>query len=170
MSSIENIKQNYLSPVEFRFVIQRLPYVTFFTQNASLPGVNLNPVAQPNPFKTLYHTADTIAYDRFTVTFRVDENMKNYNELYNWMIGLTFPENFDQFANLKDSEAGLYSDASVLIMSNGRNPNILYKMKNIFPESLSSIELDTTQSDIEYVTASCTFVIESYDITTGTSS
>ena len=160
----QNIKQNYLSPVEFRFIIKRLPFVTFFTQQVSLPGVSINPAEQNTPFKTLYFTGDKLLYDQFTVNFRVNENMDNYLEIYNWMVGLSFPEKFDQFANLDQSEDGLYSDASLLVMNNGRNPNILYKLKDIFPVNLSNIDLDTTAGDIDYVPANVTFQIGSYDI------
>lgn len=161
---VQNIKQNYLSPVEFRFVIKRLPYTTFFTQSVSLPGVSINPVEQSTPFKNLYFTGDKLLYDQFTVNFRVNENMDNYMEIYNWMVGLSFPENFEQFANLDDSQDGLYSDASVLVMNSGRNPNILYKFKDIFPINLSNLDLDTTVADIDYVPANVTFQIGSYDI------
>lgn len=162
----QNIKQNYLSPVEFRFAIQRLPYVTFFTQNVSLPGVSINPVEMPTPFKKLYFSGDQLTYDQFQVTFRVNENMDNYLEIYNWMVGLAFPDNFQQFANLDATQEGPYSDATLLIMNSGKTANIQYKLKNIFPINLSSIELDTTAGDIVYVTATATFQIGSYSIET----
>jgi len=161
---VQNIKQNYLSPVEFRFVIQRLPFVTFFTQRASLPGVSINPIEQSTPFKNLYFTGDKLLYDQFTVEFRVNENMDNYMEIYSWMVGLAFPDNFEQFANLDNSQDGIYSDATLLVMSSGRNPNVLYKLKDIFPINLSNVDLDTTTPDIDYVPASVTFQIGSYDI------
>lgn len=160
----QNIKQNYLSPMEFRFVIKRLPYVSFFTQSVSLPGVTINPVERGTPFKSLYITGDRLLYDQFTVNFRINENMDNYLEIYNWMVGLSFPDNFDQFANLDSSQDGLYSDASLLVMSSGKNPNIMYKFKDIFPINLSNIDMNTTSQDIDYVTASVTFQINSYDI------
>jgi len=163
---VQNIKQNYLSPIEFRFVIKRLPFVTFFTQNVDLPGVSINPVEQGTPFKTLYFTGDRLLYDQFTVTFRVNENMDNYLEIYNWMLGLSFPDNFTQFANLDESQDGLYSDASVMIMNSGRTANIQYKFKDIFPINLSNISMDTTVGDVDYVTASVTFQIGSYEIET----
>jgi hypothetical protein len=163
---VQNIKQNYLSPVEFRFVIQRLPYTTFFTQNVSLPGVSINPVEQGTPFKTLYFTGDRLLYDQFSVTFRVNENMDNYLEIYNWMVGLSFPDRFAQFANLEASDQGLYSDATLMIMNSGRTANIQYKLRDIFPINLSNIDLDTTVGDIDYVTATATFQLGSYDIET----
>lgn len=170
MAEIQNIKQNYLSPLEFRFVLDRLPYTTFFTQNITLPGISLSPVRVPNPFKALYHSSDTLEYDQLSIQFRVDENMRNYDELYRWALGLAFPSEFEEFANLKNGPNGLYSDATVIIMSNSRNPNIQYKFKNVFPINLSSLEMDTTQGDVDYIIANATFQIESYEISTGNSS
>lgn len=160
----QNIKQSFLSPVEFRFVIKRLPFVTFFTQKASLPGASNTPMVIPTPFKKTYHSSDSLEYNQFTIDFRINESMDNYLEIYNWMVGLSFPNNFEEFANLNDSQDGLYSDASLLIMSNSRNPNILYKLKNIFPISLSDINLDTTVSDLDYISATATFQIDSFEV------
>ena len=162
--AIQNIKQNYLSPVEFRFVIERLPNVTFFTQGVSLPGVNVQPVERGTPFKAMYFSGDRLTYDQFSVTFRVDENMESYKEIYNWMVGLSFPDNYEQHAALGRAENKFYSDGSLLVMSNGKNPNILYNIKDMFPVSLSPVDLDTTVGDIQYVTATVTFQIASYDI------
>lgn len=167
--AIQNIQQNYLSPVEFRFVIERLPHVTFFTQGVSLPGVNVTPVEKGTPFKAIYFSGDRLTYDQFSVTFRVDENMKSYREIYDWVLGLSFPDSFDQHAALGRAENKFYSDGSLLVMSNGKNPNILYKFKDMFPISLSAIDMDTTVGDIQFVTATVTFQITSYEITTATS-
>lgn len=162
----QNIKQNYLSPLEFRFAIKRLPYVSFFTQNVTLPGVSSNPADINTPFKSIYFGGDHLTYNQFVVNFRVNENMDNYLEIYNWLLGITFPNNFEEYANLEASDSGIYSDATLLIMSSGKTPNIQYKFKDIFPIDLSDINMDTTAGDIDYVTASVTFQIGSYDIET----
>lgn len=158
-----NIKQNYLSPVEFRFVINRLPYTEFFTQGANVPGLSLNPAEMSTPFKTLYFSGDKINYNEFNINVRVDENMNNYQEIFNWMIGMTFPESFDQYANLT-AGAGLYSDATLMIMTSGKNPNIQIVFKDIFPISLADIQLNTTTSDIDFATCDITFKIGGYEI------
>lgn len=161
-----SIKQNFLSPIEFRFVIERLPYVTFFTQSLTLPGLNAQPVETATPFKKIYHTPDTLTYDEFSVNFRVNENMDNYLEIKNWLTAITFPESYAQYRDINSSEQSLYSDATVILMSNGRNPNMKYKFKDIFPIALSGIDMDTTTGDIEYVTSTATFQIASYEIET----
>ena len=158
-----NIKQNYLSPIEFRFLIQRLPYTEFFTQSVNVPGVSLNATEMATPFKTLYFSGDNITYNEFTVNVRVDENMNNYQEILNWMIGMTFPDNFDQYANLTEGD-GIYSDATLMIMTNGKNSNIQIVMKDIFPTSLGDIQLNTTAGDVDFASCDITFKIGSYEI------
>lgn len=157
------IKQNYLSPIEFRFVIERLPHVTFFTQNVDLPGITGNPVRVASPFNATFHSGDELDFSQLTVQFKVDEYMKNYREIFGWMMGLNFPEKFEQFSSLKAGK-GLYSDASIVIMTNQRNPNLKYTFKNIFPVSLSNIAMDTTQETIDNVDATVTFQIDSFSI------
>lgn len=159
------IKQNFLSPIDFRFVIKRLPYVEYFVQTANVPGVNASPSLTPNPFKDIYRQADKLEYDTFNITVRVDENMNNWLEIYNWMEGLTYPENFDQFANLEKGD-GLYSDATLTILSNSKNPNVEITLKDAFPISLSSIQLSTTDTDINYAVADITFQINGFSIKT----
>jgi len=160
------IKQNYLSPVEFRFIIKRLPYVEFFIQEAQIPGISMSVPQTGSPFRTQYWHGDKLEYDQFTINFRVDENMNNYNEVFNWMVALTFPDRFEQFANFTDEDDGLYSDATLMIMTNGKNPNMQVVFKDIFPINLGAIRMDTTQADVDYVSVDATFQTNSFEIRT----
>jgi hypothetical protein len=45
-NQIEN--RNFLSPVGFEFVLNRAPKVTFFTNSANIPGINLGVAIQPS--------------------------------------------------------------------------------------------------------------------------
>jgi len=155
---MHQIKQNFLSPVSFSFEILRLPHVNFFVQKVSIPGVNMSAVEQPSPFKSIYRPGDKIEYDDISLSFKVDEEMANYQELMGWMVGMTFPKNFRQYANLVDGD-GLYSDASLIIMSSGKNPNILIKMEDVFPTSLSGIDMDAMESDVVAPTCQVTFKV-----------
>jgi hypothetical protein len=160
-----DINQNFLSPIEFRFVIKRLPHVEYFVQSANVPGISASPESTPTPFKNLYRHGDKLEYDTFNVTVRVDENMKNFLEIYDWMVGLTSPESFDQYTNLTQGD-GIYSDATLTILSNSKNPNIEITMKDIFPISLGSIQLSTTDADVNYATVDITFQNNGYSIKT----
>lgn len=165
MATVTTFKQNYLTPTNFKFSIKRLPHVSFFCQSATLPGLSFSPVEIPTPFKSLYREGGPLDVGQFTITMLVDEDMQNYLEIYNWMIGLTFPNNFEEYANLKTGD-GLYSDATLHIMSNAKNPNVTVHLKDIFPISLGDINMSVNQTDTSPSTVDVAFQVNSFTVTT----
>lgn len=149
--------QNFLSPIGFRFTIKRLPNVEFFIQGATIPGMSMSPTISATPFKSIRFAGDKIEHEPFTVTIRLDEYMNSYNEIFNWMVGLTKNDSFDQFKNLQQSDDGLYSDASLIVLDSKGNPGVEVHFKDVFPISLSNISFDTTRTDITYATCEITF-------------
>jgi hypothetical protein len=158
------MQQNFLSPLGFAFKIGRLPNVEFFVQGASVPGVSMGTTTSPTPFKSIHLAGDKLEYDPFTVTLRVDENMHSYEEILNWMIGLAKPSSFDEYKGLKNSDDGLYSDASLIILNSNQNPNIEFSFKKVFPTSLSNINMDVTAQGIVYVTCEVTFQHNGFEL------
>lgn len=155
---------NYLSPLEFRILVQRLPNVSFFTQRVSIPDVSATGTDQPTPFNRAYQQPNSLTYSTLDLNFILDEEMENYIEIFNWLKGITFPENYDQYTRQKDSKFGLYSDITVTILNSHKNPKIEFTYKNCFPISLSSVRMDTTQPDITYPEATVTFQYDYFDI------
>lgn len=151
------MQQNFLSPTGFRLTIKRLPHVQFFVQSAQVPGVSIGSTDSPTPFKSIHFAGDKVNYGDFNLTIRVDEYMESYNEIYEWMAGLAKPVSFDQYKDLKDSDYGLYSDASLVILDSKQNPALEVTMYNIFPIELGPVTLDTTQTGGVYATCDITF-------------
>jgi len=162
MATID-ITQNFMSPKEFRFSIERLPHVTYFAQDANIPGISANPTVTQTPFKEIYTHGDRLTWNTFSVTVRIDENMNNFIEIFNWMQGLTYPDEFDQYANLVKGD-GLYSDATLTVLSNAKNPNVEFRFKDIFPISMGDVILTVQDVDIEYATTEITFQTNGYTI------
>lgn len=156
---------NFMSPVEFAVVVKRLPNVQFFTQTINIPSVSMESISQPNPFKVIPVPGDRLSYGDLSLSFIIDEAMNNYIEVYNWIKGLTFPNNFNQNDDLKSSEYGLLTDISIVIMNSHKNPNISISFEDCFPVSLSDITLDTTASDVVYPQATVTFTFKDFTIT-----
>jgi hypothetical protein len=156
---------NYMSPLEFVVSVKRLPNVQFFTQTVNIPSLALQVIEQPNPFKPIPITGDRLTFGDLPIAFIIDESMNNYIEVFNWMKGITFPENYDQFKNLKNSEYGLLTDISIVIMNSHKNPNIEIQFQDCFPVSLSDVTLDTTQNDVVYPQATVTFAFKNFTIT-----
>lgn len=147
---------NFLSPLGFRFLLNRAPNVQYFCQQATLPTITMVEINQTNPFVNIPRPGDKITYEPFTLRFRVDENMTNYLEIHDWIIGLGHPDDLSQYKNIADDNK-MYSDGSIMILTSNNNPSIRIAFQNLFPLSLSPLSFDTTQTDVEYLEAEVTF-------------
>jgi len=163
MSAIDNtpVNKNFLSPLNFNFYIQRAPHLNFFAQSVNLPGVSfINPI-QTNPFTNIPQPGDRIHFEDLTVTFNVDEDLQNYLEIHNWIRSLGFPENFQEYAQIKaqqpTSGAGIRSDLTLFISNGIKIPNFEVTFREAFPIAISRLNFQTTDSTIDYITASATF-------------
>ena len=167
--------RNYLSPVGFKFVITKAPKADFFSNQASIPGINLGFALQPNYLKDIPVAGDKLTYDDFTLSFFVDENLQNYMQIHDWLRGLGYPESIQEFIDLKKGDdfspdpsarnpLNEYSDASLIIYNSNFNEVAKIKFKDVFPVSLSTITFDATAGDIDYVVADATFKYSIYDI------
>ena len=90
-------KLDYLSPTQFRFGINQLPKVEFFTTAANIPGINLGDAIFETPFKSIPIMGDKLTYEQLTISFIVDEFLENYRSLHEWMTAIGFPKDRKQF-------------------------------------------------------------------------
>jgi len=157
----KNMAQNFLSPIGFRFALQRAPNIEYYIQAASIPSLTAGFATVYTPFSNLSFSPDKLEYGDFSITFRVDEDMSNYLELHNWLIGITFPDNFTQHNNLVTREqgdnSGIFSDATLTILNSTKNANVEVQFEDLFPTTISDIQLDVRASDINYSEATATF-------------
>tara|TARA_B100002019_G_C21165177_1_gene545426 strand:+ start:510 stop:1052 length:543 start_codon:yes stop_codon:yes gene_type:complete len=167
--------RNYLSPIGFKFSITKIPKVDFFSNSASIPGINLGFALQPTYLKDAPVPGDKLTYSDLTLSFFVDENLENYMQVHNWLTGLGYPEDVQQFMDLKrkdpynddpDARTPLneYSDASLFIYNSNYNEVARVDFQDLFPTSLSTIDFNATATDVNYVTAEVTFKYSIYNI------
>ena len=88
---------NYLRPNAFRFVIKDLPNIAYTCQSANLPSVQLGFAVQPTPFVDVPVIGDKLNYAEFSIRFLIAEDMSNYIELFEWLVALGFPNNYNQY-------------------------------------------------------------------------
>ncbi len=167
--------RNYLSPVGFKFVITKAPKADFFSNSASIPGINLGFALQPNYLRDIPVAGDKLTFEDFTLSFFVDENLENYMEVQNWLRGLGYPDSVEEFIDLKKDDTytpdpsaknalNEYSDATLIVYNSSFNEIVKVKFRDVFPVSLSTINFDASVGDIDYVTADATFKYSIYDI------
>jgi hypothetical protein len=167
--------RNFLSPVGFKFTLAKDPRIAFFCNSAKIPEITLTTVEQPTYLKDLDIPGTKLEYGDLSLRFMVDEDMVNYMAIHNWLTGLGFPETTGQYVDLLkntndvtqplDSKKA-FSDGSLYILDSDYNTNAIVKFKDLFPFSLSSLEFDATQPDIQYFTASASFKYTVYNIDT----
>jgi hypothetical protein len=171
---IEN--RNFLSPLGFKFTLNRAPKVAFFSNSANIPGLTLGVTRQPNYLKDIEIPGDKIEFEDFSLRFLVDENLENYTEIQNWIRGLGYPESLQEIYDFQSQgdlpvdsssqpQLNLFSDGSLQILTSRENPQFRVNFKDMFPYNLSSLQFDATSNDIEYFTAEVTFKYTIYTIT-----
>ena len=185
-------KQDYASPLQFKFQITKLPKVEFFCTTANIPGINIDVVTQPTALKNIERPGDKLSYEDLTISFIVDENLENYREIHGWLTGVGFPKNYEQFQVLQGAgtdrfpstqnvgtskelgeikkatqdDGGLYSDATMLILTSKNNANLEVRFRNIYPTSLSGLDYNQQATDVDYLTATVTFEYAIYEFAT----
>jgi len=175
-------KLDYSSQIQFRFEILYLPLVEYFIQSANVPGLQLGTATVPSPLYDYPVPGDTLTFDPLNISFLVDENLNNFNELHKWISRLGFGESHQEFADLLQEgtpsqrtssskgiqrplpEVGTYSDATLTILSSKNIPKTEIRFKNIFPTSISGLDYNIGGTDIDYITCNASFSYLGYTI------
>ena len=164
---------NHLQPNKFILTFGRTPNMTYFCQSLSIPGISLGEVPVTNPFLDVYSPGEKAIYDLLNVTFMVDEELKSWLEIHDWIRAMTFPTDFSEYRNLgrlsksagvRESLKPQYSDASITLLSSSNKPYFRFKFYDVFPTTLSTFIMSATDSPESQMTADGTFRYSYYDI------
>lgn len=166
--------RNFLSPVGFKFTLNRAPKVAFFGNSTNIPGMTLGIAVQPTYLKDIDIPGDKVTFNDLTLRFLVDENLENYMEIQNWIRGIGYPESLNQIYDWQKnnpvmdlqnkSQMNLYSDATLTVLTSSNNSNFKVKFSDLFPYSITDLQFDATDNDIDYLTAEVTFKYTIYNI------
>ena len=178
---------DYASPTQFRMIINQLPKVEFFITAANVPGINLGEAIFPTPLKQIPMQGDEITFENLSISFLVDENLENYKELHDWLIGIGFPQSRQQFKDFRSTTSNrpgatkgnsldigdvqpstavspMFSDATLTILSNKNNPVVEVRFEELSPVSLGALNFDQEATDVQYLKTTCDFNYKYYKI------
>ena len=162
--------RNFLSNVGFKFNLAKFPKVDFFSNSARIPELNLELTRQPSYLKNIDIPGERLTYGDLTLRFLVDENMENYISVYTWLKGLGFPESTKEFKDLTTDRDGIrdpkeaFCDGTLRILNSSYREVAQVKFRDLFPTSLTSLDFDATNTDIQYFTAEATFKYTIYNL------
>lgn len=150
-------------------VIDRLPSVSYFCTSAPIPGVSSPGARLTNPFADVKIHGDKLIFQPLIVTFLVDENMQNWNEIFSWIKSYGHPTEFDEYKNdsvtQNNLHASKYSDIKLLITNNKYNKAHEFTFVKAFPVDLSDVVIENQISDTQVIVATVTFEYDTYDKT-----
>jgi hypothetical protein len=168
---LEPINKNYLQPHSFYLVFQRLPHVSYFCTSVGIPQISISKTSNlHSPFTEMPNPGDKISWAELTIKFKIDEDMENYLELYRWITGLGYPDNFNQrkpYAQRPDplgKKEQVFSDGTLIITGSSVIPNIDVTFINLFPTSLGTVDFDVNQSTVTYLEATASFVYQKFEL------
>ena len=179
---------DYASPTQFKFSVVKIPKVEYFVTSVNIPGITLGSSVYPTRFKDIPQAGEKLTYESLSLSFLVDENLENYREIHGWLRGLGFPGDHKEHANLLKSgntrfpgstsnilgdagrskyappkTGGLFSDATLSVLSNKNNSVVEVRFSDVFPISLTGLPYNQQATDVDYLTASVTFDYKIYD-------
>lgn len=164
---------NFLQPNKFQLNFSRVPNIQYFCQSVGVPGISLSEVPQNTPFVDLFVPGEKAIYDMLNVTFLIDEEMKSWIEIHDWIRAMTFPTQYEEYQRLGQLNKNVslranitpqYSDATITILSSSNIPYYRFKFFDCFPTSISSFVMAATDSPDSAMTADATFRYSYYNI------
>lgn len=159
---IQPTTHNQLTNNRFTFFLRRCPSMTHFCQRVNLPSLSFGTSIQENPTGIEIRRPGTrYALEEVNVGFIVDEYMKTWLEIYNWMKSIAIYENNYEVLQEKDK----VSEAYLIITNSAFVPIVSVALHNLYPVLLSSIDFDVSVLDTDPILANVTFSFTHYDIT-----
>ena len=160
---------NYLSNISFRLTMQDAPNITWFCQAVNVPGVSIEGIDVTTPHATIPFAGNKVSFEELSVRFIVDEHMKNWTEIYDRIIATGLTEGHEKYRLLKDSNSmnprgGVVSTVVLTVLTSAMNPQMEFHFYDAFPISLSALDFDSANTDLEYFTATVGFRYTNYEI------
>lgn len=158
------------NPALFKFTIDKLPAVEFFSYSVNIPGITAGEIIHPTPIFDLKIPGDKMTFEPLVVNFIVNEDLSNYREIVTWMSKLYKFPSTDQYKALVTDKPDLshamnkYATAHMYILTNKLNPIVDISFFNVFPIALSPLTYDASISDPTPITTDATFNYTHYEI------
>lgn len=172
MATPKNI--SFAHPSKFRLVFPFMPFMdefystekeagrtfTLYCSQVSLPAFSMPSIGVDTPYYQMKIPYEGMSFGELTAVYSVDEYFNNFQFLYNWMLRMKNPEEY----NLGGKNEMI--TASLFIYSNNDNPKFRFTLVNVFPVGLGAINFSKEQADGEDLKHSVTFTLDYYKLET----
>lgn len=121
-------------------------------QSIELPSIQLGVATTPTSVHDIKIPGETLEYSDMSFSFIVDEELKNWNAIYYWMVALGYPTSHDLYKNFIESSKNMgyselskgYSDGFLTVLDNANQPKQTFTFADMFPIALSGMRYDSS--------------------------
>jgi len=113
-------------------------HLRHFAVSANMPGCNIGEVSTTYRNLSGYVPSDHISYDSLNIRFAVDESMVVYDEVFQWLSSCT------------SSNVIPVHDIVLNFLTSKFNISRSVSFSNVFPSSISGINFDVQNTEVEY--------------------
>ena len=170
------------APASFLMRFERMPYLSFVVQEATLPGISAATAQVGIPGMTVRYQPDRLVYEPLQVTFLVDEEFRVHRELHQWLAGMTGREDRSsvtaQFVNDQAEfiwgagpaagsirhAATSRTTAGLTIVNESKIPLLRVLFYNLYPTAVGPVNFSVTVDPLTTLTATATFEYDFYTL------
>jgi hypothetical protein len=146
---------NYLTSNRATLQILGMQDAEFAVTSFNIPSVTLQFSNVPTPFLAGKEVTSKPDFGEISISFIVDEEMKNWLAIYEWMMDLSF----------RKSIKPRFVDGTITIYSSHNNPIIKFNLSEIAPIYLSDISFSESSSETSPITATARFALTLFSVT-----
>jgi len=114
------------------------------------PGISSAELPAPFRNKQGFTPSDAISYETLSVTFAVDEQLRVYQKLHDWIVANTTDDNLD------------VHDIAVEFITSHYNVSRTCRFHNAFPTAVGGVELNVQQETTDYAFIEATFAYDRF--------
>jgi hypothetical protein len=154
---------------QFTVTFNKISNTVITLQTAPIPSVAGSHTNVGTPFSWIKEPDTKGVYSPWNISFKLDENLDGYLDIFNWWQGLYFPHSHQEYRDLKgnveeSNRRNIFSDATVNILDNTNHLNVRVNFRDMFPTTISEVPFKTDVLDAVPIDVTATFEYQSFTL------
>jgi hypothetical protein len=159
----EKPNTNLAIPTNFLFSLRKIPNMTYFIQEFTLPECGAEAITSEFMFgPTVKFPKSSFGYGSLTMKFIVNEDFSNYYAIVQWILENT---GYQSFIKKQKYNEGASEEGSLMLLTNKKNAFRKIDFVGMIPTDLSGLDFANDVTDITPLTATIKFAISGYTST-----
>lgn len=159
------IQENYLQPTGFKLILNKKHYkrAEYFVTSVNHPDVTLPSIETPYRSINTHMSGDRLVFGEVAFEMIVDEDMKNYKEMYE-LLQNTVQQGEQLRSDRLNTQAPLDFDITLVSLSSHNNANVKIVYKDARLTNLGAVEFRSATTDVQYITVPLTFSFSYFEV------